>query len=326
MTGSGTSPERSRRADALEDAQNLAGALARDAGGAVDVIILYGSHLLGANPDRHSALDFVVVVDAYRRFYQALRAAGESHRPVWLMTTLARVLAPNVIAYTPEEGRGGVAKCLVVSRSDFKRALGPRRRDHMLVARMIQKVAVLWAADEERAAWGRQRLEEARADVLDWVGPYLEEPFDAEAVGRRVLEVCYRAELRPEAKNRADTIFQSQRDHFHDTLTPVLETEARSGRLVTGPGGYRFTQAPGGPWRRRVGRYLLKSKMRVTARWLKHILTFDNWLPYIVRKVERRTGTRVELTRMERKLPLLLLWPKVIRVLRARPDREEPRA
>jgi hypothetical protein len=51
------------------------------------------------------------------------------------------------------------------------------------------------------------------------------------------------------------------------------------------------------------------------------VVTFDNWLDYIARKVERRTGKRVEITPWERRLPLLLLWPKVVRVLRDRPAR-----
>ena len=70
--------------------------------------------------------------------------------------------------------------------------------------------------------------------------------------------------------------------------------------------------------------HFVRSKARVTARWPKHVLTFDNWLPYISRKVERRTGIKVELTSLERRLPLIFLWPKVIKVLRARPDKERP--
>jgi hypothetical protein len=42
------------------------------------------------------------------------------------------------------------------------------------------------------------------------------------------------------------------------------------------------------------------------------------WLDYLIRKVERRTGLTVEVTPMERRLPFLLLWPKVFRVLRER--------
>ncbi len=304
-------------------AEELAARLAAAAGGSVEAVILYGSHLLGAKPDRHSALDFVVVVDDYARFYRSLREAGEIHRWPRVMAALSRVLPPNVIAFTPDDGAAGIAKCLVVDRADFARALGPRPPDHFLLARMVQRVALVLAADPERARWIEGVLDDARAGVLEWVGPFLAESFDAEDVGRRLLEVCYRAEFRPEARNRADTIFETQRTHFQERLRPVLQAAAATGRLIQDGGRYRFATTPGRAARRRWQRYLAWSKARVTARWLKHVVTFDNWLPYIVRKVERRTGMKVELTPLERNLPLLFLWPRVVRVLLARPERED---
>ena len=41
-----------------------------------------------------------------------------------------------------------------------------------------------------------------------------------------------------------------------------------------------------------------------------------------LRKVERRTGMRVELTALERRLPVIFIWPRVFRVLRNRPAEE----
>jgi hypothetical protein len=304
-------------------AGDLATLLANAAAGSVEAVILYGSHLLGANPDRHSALDFVVVVDDYARFYRALNAAREIHRSPRVMVAFSRFLPPNVIAFTPQEGAGGIAKCLVTDRSDFVRALGPNPPDHFLLARMVQQVALVRAVDEERRSWAESVLEAARSGVLDWVGPFLAEPFDAEDLGRRLLEVCYRAEFRPEARNRADTIFEMQRTHFRDRFGPLLEGAVADGRLFRERDKYRFAVPPGPAARRRWQRHLARSKARVTARWLKHVVTFDNWLPYIVRKVERRTGMKVELTPLERRIPLLFLWPRVVRVLLARPERED---
>lgn len=307
----------------LVHATEMARRMAAATDGATQSVILYGSHLLGANPDRHSALDFVVVVEDYRRFYQGLRAAGEMHRPPWLMTAMAGVLAPNVIAFTPEDGQAGVAKCLILTREDFASALGPEPRDHFLLARMVQRVAVIWGSTPEHVVWVEERLSEARGGVLDWLAPYLEPPFDAEGVGRRLLEVCYQGEFRPEARNRADTIFRMQQAHFRDHFGSVLEAAAESGRLRPVEGGYQFTTPVTPKERRRWRRHFRRSKARVTARWLKHVLTFDNWLPYIARKVERRTGEKVELTPLERRMPLLFLWPRAVRILMSRPDREK---
>jgi len=301
----------------------LARNLAHAAHGAVDGVLLYGSHLHGAGPDRHSALDFVVLVGEYGPFYRALCAGKEIHRPAWLMLALARVLPPNVIAFAPGDGEGGLAKCLVVSRRDLARALGPRPKDHFLLGRLVQAVGLVWSRDVEQEAWLLARIEEARNGVLAWAGPFLPETFDAEALGRTMMEVSYRAEFRPEAANRSEVIFEMQRQHFRTELRPVLEAAAGRGLLLRDGDAYRFAPQRR-PRRVAFGRtYFLRSKARVTARWLKHVFTFDKWLPYIVRKVERRTGRAIELTRLERRWPLIFLWPRVIRVLRYRPDREE---
>jgi hypothetical protein len=240
------------------------------------------------------------------------------------MSTLARVLAPNVIAFAPEEGRAGIAKCLVVSRADFESALGPTPRDHFLLGRMVQRVAVVWAADPGEEHWAEERLAGARARVLDWLAPYLKEPVDAAGLGRRLLEVCYEGELRPEAKDRAHKIYEAQEDHFREALAPVLERAALEGRVVREGSSARYalarpaTAAERSRWRR----HFRRSKARATARWLKHTFTFANWLPYIVRKVERHTGRPIHLTPLERKLPLIFLWPRAVHVLLSRPQRE----
>lgn len=308
----------------LESAAGMSEALAGAAGGSVLAVLLYGSHLLGARPDKNSALDLVVVVSDYRGFYRALRDAGELHRSVWVMTALSSVLPPNVIAFTPGEGSGGIAKCLVVTREDLQAALGPRPKDHFLLGRLIQKVALVWSAGPEDTRALEATVAEARGRVLSWIGPYLDEPFDADSVGRRILEVCYRGEVRPEARDRSNTVFEVQRDHFRSYLEPLLRRAAEDGLLVAVPGGYRFTQ----PWpraeRRRWERHFLRSKIRATTRWLKHVVTFDNWLPYVHRKAERRLGITIVLTPLERRWPLIFLWPRVVRVLFARPEREGP--
>ena len=71
-------------------------------------------------------------------------------------------------------------------------------------------------------------------------------------------------------------------------------------------------------WRLRA--YFRQSLIRATLRWFKYVLTFDDWLDYILRKVRRHTGQDIELTSRERRHPLLFLWPKVVRYLRHKND------
>jgi hypothetical protein len=267
----------------------------------------------------------VVIVSEYRSFYTAMHASGELHRSPGKMTALARVLPPNVIAFTPQEGAAGIAKCLVVSVADVERAVSDRPPDHFLLARLVQDIGLIWVEDPAVGGWVRRRLEQARAGVLAWAGPFVEEPFDADSLGRCLLEVCYRSEFRPEARDRAAVVFESQRRHFTRSLLPELEAAAQQGTLAKGPDGFRFVAPPTAADRRRWRRHFIRSKARTTARWLKHVVTFDNWLPYVTRKVERRTGATIELTRLEKRWPVIFLWPRVIKVLTRRPEREGPR-
>lgn len=297
-------------------------------GPAVRGIVLYGSQLLGARPGRHSAYDFVVIVDDYHAFYRAMSEAGELHRPVWLMTSLAHVLPPNAIAFVPgggEQSERGIAKCQIVSREHFAAALSADPPDHFLLGRLVQRVAIVWARSEGDERWIEARLEEARSGVLAWMLPYLDAPVDAAGLGRRLLEVCYQGELRPEATDRAHRIFDTQVDHFRAIFTPVLERGARDGTLVPSEEHvvrHRPSRPATASERRRWRLHFAKSKTRATLRWFKHMMTFANWLPYIVNKVERHTGRTIRLTTLEKKLPLVFLWPRAIHVLLTRPRRE----
>jgi hypothetical protein len=304
------------------EARELAERLVGDTGDSVRAVLLYGSRLHKTQPDRHSALDFVVVIDEYRSFYERLSRAGELDRPVALMTTLSRVLAPNVIAYTPEDGQNGLAKCLIVTKADFARALGPRPADHFILGRMLQRVGEVWTADPSETAWVREQISGAHMRVLDWLAPYLVEPVDAAGLGLRIMEVCYQGELRPESRGRAEAMFEAQAAHFVEVLDPALRKAVVDGSMIESGGRYRLSEDVTPRVARRWRRHFRRSKVRSTSRWLKHMMTFANWLPYVVRKVERHTGRTIRLTTLERKLPLIFLWPRAIYVLLTRPRRE----
>lgn len=296
----------------------LVAALRAAGGQGVVAVVAYGSHVISAAPGRHSAYDLVVVVDSYRHFYAALRARGHPGRNSVALAMVSRVLAPTVIAFWPAAPHGPLAKCAVVSRAHFARELGRRRRDHFCLGRMMQQVSVVHTRDEEAAAWVDATVAGGRELVPDWTLPFLDAPFSVEAFCRRILEVSYAGEIRPEQRSRVGTVYDAQAEFLRDTYTPILDARVADGVLEASDGSYRFLVHPSRLVRLRWKAYFALSKARATARWLKHMMTFDNWFAYIVRKVERRTGMAVEITPMERRLPFPLLLPKALRVLRSR--------
>jgi hypothetical protein len=87
---------------------------------------------------------------------------------------------------------------------------------------------------------------------------------------------------------------------------------------------YSDRTPPGVLGRLRIELYFKRSKLRATLRWLKYMALYDDWQDYLLRKLERRSGVRVQLTERERRWPLIFLWPKAIRYLRTRPQRRDP--
>lgn len=112
-------------------------------------------------------------------------------------------------------------------------------------------------------------------------------------------------------------VYEAQRETLRGIYTPILEAGVAAGVLERANGKYRAAHPASTAAQLRLNAYFGISKARATTRWVKHMLTFDRWFPYIVRKVERRTGMTVEITPLERRFPFPLLLPKAFRVLRA---------
>ena len=215
-----------------------------------------------------------------------------------------------------------MAKCAIISDPAFRRALGPGSPDHFLKGRMVQQVALCWARSDDAASRVRTILREARYDVLEWAGPFVEGPVTPAGFAHAMLRVSYGGEVRPESADRVDAVFSAQRGFLSRAYAEVLDEAVRRGRARRlEDGRYVLEPAPGAGDRVRASLYFSWSKVRAVVRWAKHVLTFNDWLTYIQRKVERRTGLELEVTPWERRLPYLLLWPKVVKVLMARGQR-----
>lgn len=278
-------------------------------------VVFFGSWLLGTSPDLSSAADLFVVIDDYRSFYREIGERLPAARRASIMAALNRVLPPSIIHLRDPGDLGAGAKCFVISASDLAVALSNRAKDNFCRGRLVQRVHIVYARSAEDHERLENQLEKARRASLDWVPLYLGETFSVPDYCRRMLEVSYAGEIRPESKSRVQEVFDAQRSYFRLMYGRILDEAADEGRLERVEGGYHLTTPIS--LQDRIGSRLFfaKSKWRATLRWVKHMLTFEDWLDYIVRKAERRTGIQVELTRAQRRLPALLLWPKVAKVL-----------
>jgi len=321
--------------------RSLAGFLARACGPSTVAILHYGSRAQGRQPRADSAFDFFIVVDRYRDAFRSLAATvGTSYSP-WVATALAHVLAPNVIAVTDRDGEGRRAKCCVLSLADFRRACSARRRDHFVQGRLFQFVVIAWARNADGAREVGEAIAEARAATFTWGRSSLPDRFTVDRYVRAILERSLDGEIRPEAGDHARALAGAQQAALRAIYAPLLQQLVAQGALVTvdaRSAAAREVAQGSDPaatlYRQRVGPtrldrlwvrlYFQRSKVRATARLLKHVVLYEGWLDYIVRKIERSGDATVVLTRREQRWPLIFLWPRVFRYLRTRPQRRRP--
>ena len=308
------------------DTRLLVDFLAAAFGPSTAAIIHYGSHAQRSDARPDSAHDFFIIVDRYIEAYRSLAAMVGTGFSPHVAATLARVLPPNVVAVTmppvtTPAAHALRAKCAVLSTRDLARACSARAKDHFTKGRLFQQVQLAWTRDPASRRAVLDALVHARAETFDWGRPYLPSHFASEVYCRVLLESSYAAEIRPEGGERVAALLHAQRDtlvRLYDALLMHLVSR----RILRFDGNVYTDAAP--PDRRqklRVATYLRKSKVRATVRWMKYIWLYEGWLDYIVQKIARRSGMQIQLTARERRWPLVFLWPKAIRYLRARPQR-----
>jgi hypothetical protein len=318
-------PERSDPA-----AASAARTVANVGGAAVRAIVFFGSRKTNTRPDRYSPWDFLVLVSSYRRFYQSLASAGVLRRNATLSAVLNAQMPPSVIGLQtthPDTEDVVRIKCPVVSMRHFGRDTSDRRRDHFLTGRLFQPVEIVYAADQDAADAVLDGLVRSSIATCAWVRPYLPATFDVADYCRTLLAVSFAAEIRPEPSTRALALWASEEPLLRPVFTTLLEALRESGALrQTEAGRYALADPVTRVERLRRRAYFRVSLLRATARWVKHVITYDDWLEFLVRKARRHSGEDIVLTPWERRLPLVFLWPRVLRYLRDRNVRRVPQS
>lgn len=298
--------------------KHVAASVAQAGRGSVAALIFFGSRKSRARTDEFSAYDFFLLTHDYSALYRSLQASGSLHRPAWLISALNKVLPPNVISVRPSRAGGETwrAKCAVATVDRFLRETSAARHDHFFLGRLFQPTEVVHAADAETRARVMGGLESAHTLTYSWVRPWLPSTFDVEAYCRTLLRVSLAREIRPEPSGRADALWEVQKEYLQQAYSKLLGALARAGELVERDGAYSLARPVTAGERLRAFAYFRWSMVRATARWAKYMVTFDDWLEYILRKARRHSGQDIVLTPRERRLPLVFLWPRVIRYLR----------
>ena len=258
-------------------------------------IVLYGSCRRKADA-ADGLVDLLVVVDSYRQ------AFGTG-----LLALLNWILPPNVF-YLEVRDRERVLRCkyAVISQNQFRRRCASRS-DHYFWARFCQPVRLAFERDQAGDSVAEARARALRSFAAR-VAPLISTPIPPLHFWYQALALTYRCELRPEPAGNARTLIDSDPD-FWTRVTALLADEPNSPIQVQSQGligvsGSIQRMATRVNWQLRR----ISGKLFNLARLFKAAGTFTNGIDYLVWKVERHSGVRVEPTERMRKYPRLAAW------------------
>jgi hypothetical protein len=262
-------------------------------GAPVRAVLLYGS-CLRDREWRGRLVDLFVLVED---------GVPGAEGPV--LRRLGALLPPNVYHLaTRFEDETVRAKVALVGLARLERLVAPTTLEPYFWARLAQPVRLLWAADPTVAERVHALLARAVRTLLDATRPLVPAGTDPLALFERAFHETYRTELRAERPGRATSLVTADAARYEQLARLCL-----AGRPPCSP---REQDRALRLWarRRRLG------KLRSVLRLAKAAFTFEGGADYIVWKIERHSGERIELTPWQRRHPILaglLLLPRLRR-------------
>ncbi len=288
----------------------MTNALKNRYGDAVLGIVYYGS-CFRSGTEKNGILDIFVIVDDYREVY--------------LKNTLAlvnKLLPPNVFYYELDfEGETLRTKYAIISLDQFEQRCSSKCFHTFFWARFAQPCALTYVRDENVRTRLVASLRRAIETFVARVLPLLPPRFDAETLWHAGLSASYRTELRPESPGASARFFDSSADRYGDVTKMVLaersdielrdDEPSKTEFVANIPSTQRWLARQA--WRLRRPQGKLINLLRI----MKAAFTFDGGVDYVLWKIERHSGIKVEATPMLRRHPLLTCWPTVWRLYRA---------
>lgn len=271
--------------------------LAKKYGQAVQGILLYGS-CLRAGTDQDGLVDCYVIVDQYASVYPS----------PWL-ALLNRWLPPNVFyGEVNLEGRIVRMKYAVLSLGDFERSVTAKWFHSYFWGRFAQPTAVMACPSQTMSQRIISGLGRAVLTFLENVVPQMPQQFSAKDAWSIGLALSYSAELRAESKGRIATLWDSNHAYYEQVAHaafsgnfPKIKVIQRNDIIM-----YEMEYSRWDHIKNRIAWIVRKVQGKVLSilRLMKAAFTFQGGADYLIWKIERHSGVKIELTPAQRRHPI----------------------
>ncbi len=255
-------------------------------------VVFYGS-CMRSREYKDAMLDFYVIVDSYRHAYASRWFAIAN-----------KLLAPNVF-YQQVQLEDCVyrAKYAVVSKTSLISSVEKSFHPYFW-ARFTQPIAYIYACDKYVKEWLTKIQCQSAATFIHSVRYAIHDEYCSENLWVAGMQLTYSAELRTETSQRADYIYQSQRNYY-DGITHSVFPNKNSRN-------FEIKKSEVIKWKLRKA----LGKVLSILRLMKATTTFINGVDYLAWKIERHTGEKLIVSEKLRKHPLIYCWPLLIKLYR----------
>jgi hypothetical protein len=266
-------------------------------GDAIQAILFYGSCFRNGNID-DGIVDLYMIVDHYNVTY-----VNRFH------ALLNKLLPPNVFYLEADSKNIKVrAKYAVISMSDFQRGVSMSWFHSYLWGRFAQPAGLLYFRDDSAADSVCKAFCQAVITFMKRTLPSIPEKFDTLKLWHQGLLLSYRAELRAERHAKLIRLVEASSEYY-DQLTQ--EAMSMMPYAVDGIPGEDFTNFHSRISRRKRlanqlawrARFIL-GKLLSLLRLSKALFTFKGGIDYVLWKIERHSGIRIEVEPRLRRIPI----------------------
>jgi len=271
--------------------------LANKYGQAVQGILLYGS-CLRAGTDHNGLVDCYVIVDQYAAVYPS----------TWL-ALLNGWLPPNVFyGEVDVEGHTVRMKYAVLSLEDFERSVTPKWFHSYFWGRFAQPTAVMACPSHAMSQRIISGLGSAVLTFLGNVVPQMPQQFSAKEVWSTGLALSYGAELRAESTGRITTLWESNQAYYEQVAHAAFSAHFPKVKVIQSNNSVMY-EMEYSRWNHTKNRIAwtvrkIQGKFLSILRLMKAAFTFQGGADYLIWKIERHSGVKIELTPAQRKHPI----------------------
>ena len=269
-------------------------------GEAAQGILFYGS-CLRSGDDLDGLVDLYLLVDDYRKAFKSR------------MQALLNALLPPNVYYLEREFQGHTVrtKYAILSLADFQKGTSEDWFHSYLWGRFCQPTAVLYACTEDVKKKIQKGFAQSVMTFLARVLPMVSPEFSAQQVWHRGLTLSYGAELRSENPAKRARLFDAAPEYYEEVTRQAVVAMPYPVEINDEGGAVRYraqiskaTRLQGRfGWRLRA----LLGKLLSVLRLMKATLTFEGGVDYILWKIERHTGVRIDVEPQPKRRSLLSL-------------------